>query len=185
MFSLCLDTRHDWRELSWGAECAHSATPRPAARCAAPGGRSGPGTGCRRSLENLETAQLLQHLSMWLYWSLILTTPGSGSSNTRSSTISMKMTLSPSTACWMEAMCPSSSSFTGPGSGEYWRMALIFSPLAPFPSSLGWPSQYIDKYSRNKLAIEQFSKASLKIIFYSIAHLNCCMSVSVNTKLSS
>ena len=34
------------------------------------------------------------------------------------STISMKMTLSPSTVCWMEAMCPSSSSFTGPGSGE-------------------------------------------------------------------
>ena len=64
------------------------------------------------------------------------------------STISMKMTLSPSTACWMETMCPSSSSFTGPGSGEYRRMALIFSPLAPFPSSLGWPSQYIDKFSR-------------------------------------
>ena len=47
MFSLCPDTRHGWRELSSRAGCGHSATPRPAARCAGPGGRSGPGTGCR------------------------------------------------------------------------------------------------------------------------------------------
>ena len=47
MFSLCPDTRHGWRELSSRAGCGHSATPRPAARCAGSGGRSGPGTGCR------------------------------------------------------------------------------------------------------------------------------------------
>ena len=46
------------------------------------------------TLVNPDPAHLLQHLSMWLYCSLILTTAGSGSSNTRSSTISMKMTYS-------------------------------------------------------------------------------------------
>ena len=48
----------------------------------------------------------------------------------------MKITLSPSTLCWVETMCPSRRSFTGPGSGEKRRIESIFEPFVPFPNAL-------------------------------------------------